>query len=139
MTISKKQYKDKDLGVDMTPMLDIVFILLIFFIVTTSFVKELAIEAQRNESTHKSVNKGNSLSIEITANEVIWLSYADKPKRQVDLERVEANIERALAEIDTQSVVIKASPDARHNIVFKVMDHIKSIPHLSIVIMSDSG
>ncbi|SFC75790.1 ExbD/TolR family protein [Pseudoalteromonas denitrificans] len=136
--MSRKKLIDRetDADVDMTPMLDIVFILLIFFIVTTSFVKELAIEANKSQKNEGKVSSSNSIYIEITAQEQIWLSYANKPKRLVDLERVEANIERALAEQETQNVIIKADYQVRHEVVFTVMDHIKATSDLQINIMT---
>ncbi|PAJ74633.1 hypothetical protein CJF42_09315 [Pseudoalteromonas sp. NBT06-2] len=120
----------------MTPMLDIVFILLIFFIVTTSFVKELAIEVNKSENNSAKVSVNSAIYIEITAQEQIWLRYGNKPKRLIDLERVEANIERALAEVDTQNVIIKADAQVKHKLVFSVMDHIKATSNLKINIMS---
>ncbi|WP_286203486.1 biopolymer transporter ExbD [Pseudoalteromonas sp. NBT06-2] len=129
-------YRETDADVDMTPMLDIVFILLIFFIVTTSFVKELAIEVNKSENNSAKVSVNSAIYIEITAQEQIWLRYGNKPKRLIDLERVEANIERALAEVDTQNVIIKADAQVKHKLVFSVMDHIKATSNLKINIMS---
>jgi len=96
MSRKKRIDRETDTDVDMTPILDIVFILLIFFIVTTSFVKELAIEVNKSEDNHRKASMSSSIYIEITAQEQIWLRYANKPKRLIDLERVEENIERSL-------------------------------------------
>jgi len=136
MSRKKRIDRETDADVDMTPMLDIVFILLIFFIVTTSFVKELAIEVNKSENKSTKASISSSIYIEITAQEQIWLRYGNKPKRLIDLQRVQANIERALAEIDTQNVIIKADAEVKHQLVFTVMDHIKATSNLKINIMS---
>ena len=87
--------------IDITPMLDIVFIMLIFFIVTTSFVKETGVEVNRpNASTAVRDERGNIL-IAITANDEIWID-----KRRVDLRSVRANVERLKAENPEGSVTV---------------------------------
>ena len=86
----RRRNKERDEStIDITPMLDIVFIMLIFFIVTTSFVKETGVEVNRpNAATAVRDERGNIL-IAITANDEIWID-----KRRVDLKAVRANIER---------------------------------------------
>ena len=81
--------------IDITPMLDIVFIMLIFFIVTTSFVKETGVEVNRpNASTAVRDERGNIL-IAITANDEIWID-----KRRVDLRSVRAKDINLVPEVE---------------------------------------
>lgn len=113
--------EDEESKIDMTPMLDIVFIMLIFFIVTTSFVKESGIDINRPiaKSTEKK-NKGNNILVAITQNEEIWID-----KRQIDLRALRANIQRLSANEDEVAVIIQADIAAKTGILVAVMDQIK--------------
>jgi biopolymer transport protein ExbD len=103
--------------VNLTPMLDVVFIMLIFFIVTASFVKESGIEISRpGASTAVRKEKGNIL-IAISANDQIWMN-----RRQVDPRALRANIERAHAENPQGAVVIQADKAAKTGLLVQVMD-----------------
>lgn len=124
--------EDDDAAIDMTPMLDIVFIMLIFFIVTTSFVKEAGIEVVKPKAAAAQQNSKGNIFIAIKANGEVWMD-----KRAVDTERVAANIERMLAEQPTESIIVQAHKDAKHGVVVKVMDAIKSAGDLKIVIAAE--
>ncbi len=103
--------------INMTPMLDIVFIMLIFFIVTASFTKEAGIDINRpNASTAKIKEHGNIL-VAISEDGQIWID-----RRQVDVRAVRANIERLHAENPQGSVVIQADEDSKNGLLVQVMD-----------------
>ena len=88
-------------NLDLTPMLDIVFIMLIFFIVTTSFIKESGIEVNRpNAETAERDQKGNIL-VAISENNEIFID-----RRKVDLRAIRPNIIRLKAENPEGSVII---------------------------------
>ena len=88
---------------DMTPMLDIVFIMLIFFIVTTSFIKETGIEINRpNAATAERDEKGNIL-VAISENNEVFID-----RRKVDIRAIRPNIVRLRAENPEGSVIIQA-------------------------------
>ncbi|EGR3362848.1 biopolymer transporter ExbD [Vibrio parahaemolyticus] len=107
-------------AIDMTPMLDIVFIMLIFFIVTTSFVKEAGLEVNRpTASSAQTVKKGN-IMVAIGAAGDVWVD-----KRRIEVDAVRANIERLRAESPDGAVVIQADTKANAGVVVKVMDQIK--------------
>ncbi|HHG3265121.1 ExbD/TolR family protein [Vibrio parahaemolyticus] len=107
-------------AIDMTPMLDIVFIMLIFFIVTTSFVKEAGLEVNRpTASSAQTVKKGN-IMVAIGAAGDVWVD-----KRRIEVDAVRANIERLRAESPDGAVVIQADAEANAGVVVKVMDQIK--------------
>ncbi len=118
MRRSRLQFDDDDEAeVNLTPMLDVVFIMLIFFIVTASFVKESGIEISRpGASTAVRKERGNIL-IAITANDQIWMN-----RRQVDPRALRANLERMHAENPQGAVVIQADKDAKTGLLVKVMD-----------------
>lgn len=119
----KRRYSNDssdEAAIDMTPMLDIVFIMLIFFIVTTSFVKEAGLEVNRpTASSAQTVKKGN-IMVAIGAAGDVWVD-----KRRIEVGAVRANIERLRAESPDGAVVIQADTEANAGVVVKVMDQIK--------------
>lgn len=126
----KHRQEEEDATVDMTPMLDIVFIMLIFFIVTTSFVKEAGIDVNRPKANQTSKKPSANIFIAVSENGEIWMD-----NRQVDVERVSANIERMVAEQPTDNVVIQADKEAKHGLVVKVMDQAK-LAGISVITVS---
>ena len=115
-TISGLQDEEEQ-EINITPMLDVVFIMLIFFIVTASFVKEAGIDVNKpGAQTAASKEKANIL-IAIDAEGGIWID-----RRQVDPRAVRANIERLHAENPQGTVVIQADADARTAELVQVMD-----------------
>ncbi len=121
MARKNRNRDQEEAAIDMTPMLDIVFIMLIFFIVTTSFVKEAGIDVNRPKAAQATQKKSANIFIAVRENGEIWMD-----KRMVDVERVAANIEKMLAEQPTDMVVVQADKEARHGLVVKVMDQIKA-------------
>ncbi|WP_044416293.1 ExbD/TolR family protein [Halarcobacter anaerophilus] len=106
--------------INLTPMLDVVFIMLIFFIVTTSFVKETGVDINRpSAATSEQKSKANIL-IAIKSNGEIWID-----KRMVDLRAVRANIERLKADSTHNSVVVQSDIEAKTGVLVKVMDQIR--------------
>ncbi len=103
--------------IDLTPMLDVVFIMLIFFIVTASFVKESGIEVNRPDASTSSAKPRASILVGINDMGEIWIN-----KRKVDESQVRANIERLHAENPQGSVVIQADEEAKTKILVAVMD-----------------
>jgi biopolymer transport protein ExbD len=107
-------------GINITPMLDIVFIMLIFFIVTTSFTKESGIEVNRpSAQTAERQQQGNIL-VAISANNEIWID-----KREIDVRAVRANIERLHAENPEGAVIVQADKDSRNGMLVQVIDQIR--------------
>jgi biopolymer transport protein ExbD len=103
--------------IDLTPMLDMTFIMLIFFIVTASFVKEAGIEVNKpGAATATRQEKGNIL-IAIRENGEIYMD-----KQRVDIRAVRANVERMKAENPEASVVIMADKGSRNGTFVEVMD-----------------
>jgi biopolymer transport protein ExbD len=118
----KRAQIDEEASIDMTPMLDIVFIMLIFFIVSTSFLKEKGIEINKPKPSKNKTppNAKRPIFIEINDDGEIWMD-----KRMVDVERVGANVERLLANNNSETVIIKAGKKAKHGLVVGVMDAVK--------------
>jgi biopolymer transport protein ExbD len=111
------QDQDEKEDIDMTPMLDVVFILLIFFIVTASFVKEAGIDVNRPEAATAVKKERANILVAISDKGDIWIN-----KRKVDVRSVQANIERLKAENPQGTVVIQADKKATTETLIKVMD-----------------
>jgi biopolymer transport protein ExbD len=108
---------DDENEINLTPMLDVVFIMLIFFIVTASFIKEAGIDVNRPDApTAERVEDANIL-IAISPNDEIWID-----RRLVDPRAVRANIERLHAENPKGSVVIQADKRSTNETLVTVMD-----------------
>ena len=104
--------------INLTPMLDVVFIMLIFFIVTASFIKEAGIDVNRPDApvTESKPENANILVV-INANDEIWID-----RRLIDPRALRANIERLHAENPQGSVVIRADKASTNKMLVTVMD-----------------
>ncbi len=104
--------------VDMTPMLDIVFIMLIFFIVTATFVNERGLDVTRPDSDEPPPNQQNvTILISIAESGTVSMDGRD-----VDFRAVRANVERLIAENPDSSVVVQADPRSESKLLVGVMD-----------------
>jgi biopolymer transport protein ExbD len=118
--------------VNLTPMLDVVFIMLIFFIVTASFVKESGIDISRpSAATAERKERGNIL-VAITSNDQIWID-----RRQVDARSLRANIERLHAENPHGSVVIQADKGSKNGLLVLVLDSARLAGVSSVALAAD--
>ena len=106
--------------INLTPMLDIVFIMLIFFIVTTSFVKESGIDVNRPTAETAERKERGNIIVSIRANGEVWID-----KRAVDIRAVRANVARMHAENPRGSVIIAADGDTKTHYLVEVMDQIR--------------
>lgn len=121
MRLGKRHSDNDEAQIDLTSMLDIVFIMLIFFIVTSSFVRESGVEVNRPQASNVAAQKDAGIFIAITAANDIYID-----KRIVDVERVQASVERLLLEQPEASLVIQADEYAYNGTVIKVMDAAKA-------------
>jgi len=112
-----KQQEDEGAEIDLTPMLDVVFIMLIFFIVVASFIKEAGIEVNRPDNNQSDPSDATSILVNIRADDQIWME-----NRRVDARAVRANIQRLLAADPEQGVTIKVEKGAKANTVVDVAD-----------------
>lgn len=112
--------EEEDNEINLTPMLDVVFIMLIFFIVTASFIKEAGIDVNRPMAeTRESMADANIL-IAISANDEIWID-----KKLVDPRAVRPNIERLHAENPKGSLIIQADEESTNEALTVVMEAAK--------------
>ncbi|MEL6548372.1 MAG: biopolymer transporter ExbD [Myxococcota bacterium] len=119
-----KRYRSEqdESEVDITPMLDVVFIMLIFFIVTASFVKESGVDVKRPSASSESEQKDKieNILVAITEQDEIYVD-----QRAVDVRTVRANIERMMAENPKASVIVQAHTNSRNELLVKVIDAAK--------------
>jgi len=114
------QQVDEETEVNVTPMLDIVFIMLIFFIVTTSFIKETGIDPLRPEAESAIKQERGNILIAISHTGQVWMN-----RRAVGLEQVRALVEEAVAENPESSVVLVTDQAASTGVLIDVMDQVR--------------
>ena len=116
----KRVRQEEDADIDITPMLDIVFIMLIFFIVTATFVKESGIDVTRPDAETAVKQNRVAILIAIRDNNEIWIN-----RRQVDLASVRANVEKLHAENPQGGAVIQADREAETGVLVEIMDQVR--------------
>jgi biopolymer transport protein ExbD len=111
---------EEETGIDLAPMLDFVLNLLIFFIITTSFVREAGVTVTRPEAETAFHSESANILIAIRPNGEIWMD-----RRQVDLREVRPLIERLHVERPEDTVVVIADQAAKSGLLAQVMDEVK--------------
>ncbi len=124
--------EEEESQIDLTPMLDVVFIMLIFFIVTSTFVKESGVDVTRPTAETAAPTDASSIQIGITANNQIWID-----KRQVDQRAVRANVEKGLAESPGAAVIIVADALSNTETLIEVMDQSRLAGAQSVSVATD--
>ena len=108
---------DVNINDSLTPMLDVVFIMLIFFIVTANFIKEPGLEVNRPDSDTSEIQENAAILIAIGNNDEIYMDG-----RRIDVRQVKANVLKLLADNPQGSVVIQADEAASADAIIQVMD-----------------
>jgi biopolymer transport protein ExbD len=121
-------------GIDLTPMLDVVFIMLIFFVVTTSFVKESGVEVNQPRADTAQRQEHANILIAIRPNGEIWIDG-----RSVDVRAVRANVERLRAEFPEGEVVVQGDRSAQIGLLVKVMDQVRLAGITNVAIAADQA
>ncbi len=131
-----RRANSKTLELNIAPLIDMVFILLIFFLVTTSFVKETGVDIARPTAATAVSKTKTTILIGITKDNTIHID-----RRRVDIRAVRAHVERALAENPEGSVVIVADKNSLTGLVITVMDACKlaGAPDVAIAANQDPG
>lgn len=133
--------KDKLFGADeeeneinLTPMLDVVFIMLIFFIVTASFIKEAGIDVDRPDAPSADSQDDAAILIAISANDEIWID-----RRETEPNAVRGMIERLHAENPKGSIVIQADEESTNEMLVVVMEAAKQagVTNVAIAALKD--
>ena len=125
--------EEEEAEINITPMLDVVFIMLIFFIVTASFVKESGLEVNRPDAP-TAVKKENANNlVAIGASNEIWIN-----RRRIDPRAVRANIERMHAENPEGAVIIQADKKAFTETLVLVMDSARQAGVFNVSIAAET-
>lgn len=133
MTAKRHLPVAEETELDMTPMLDIVFIMLIFFIVTTSFVKESGVSVSTPQAQTASRQENANIFIAITAEGEVWID-----RRPVDPRSVRAIVARLHADNPEGSVIIQSDEAAATGALVEVMDQVRLAGIESIAIAADN-
>lgn len=126
--------EEEENEINLTPMLDVVFIMLIFFIVTATFIKEAGIQVERPDTVTADSQDDASILIAISPNNEIWI---DRKKR--DPRAVRSVIAQLHAENPKGSIVIQADEKSTHETLVIVMEAAKGAGVTNVAIASDDG
>ncbi len=126
--------QEEENQIDLTPMLDVVFIMLIFFIVTSTFGKEAGVDVSRPDAETRVVSESNAIQIGITAANQIFMD-----KRLIDKRAVRANVERGLAESPGAAVIIVADAESKTETLIEVMDQARLAGAENVSVAADEG
>jgi biopolymer transport protein ExbD len=119
MALGKRRKEEDESQIDMTPMLDVVFIMLIFFIVTASFVNEVGLDVNRPPTSEEPPPDSENTNIVFRVSESNEIMLEG---RRIDIRSVRANVERLHAEKPEAKVVINSHPKAKTEIYVMISD-----------------
>jgi biopolymer transport protein ExbD len=118
--MARRHAHTEEADINITPMLDIVFIMLIFFIVTTSFTKETGVTIIKPMAEQAVELRSGTILIAVRSNDAIWMAG-----RQIELREVRQIVERAKAENPEGSVVVVADRGSRIGTLARVVDQVR--------------
>ncbi|MDH5618353.1 MAG: biopolymer transporter ExbD [Gammaproteobacteria bacterium] len=127
------QVEEEENEINLTPMLDVVFIKLIFFIVTATFIKEAGIQVERPDTRTADKQEDAAILIAISPNNEIWIDRQERDPRAV-----RGIIERLHAENPKGSIVIQADEGSTHETLVIVMEAAKAAGVTNVAIASDN-
>ncbi len=132
----KRHRPDDETEINITPMLDIVFIMLIFFIVTTSFVREQGLDISRpTQAEPEVVDPTDDLPILVRIDQISMITINN---RRVEAEAVRANLERERAQNPRSPLIVAAHPDSDTNSLVRVLDAANSVGITSISVATET-
>ena len=117
MEFNLPRRKQKDVGIEMGPLMDIVFILLIFFVVTSSFTRETGVDVTKPQAQSASQLEKENLLIAITREGTIHMN-----ERQVDLASLQDILKQSLAKAPDREAVVIADNESETGVLVQVID-----------------
>lgn len=132
MRMRRHTQSDDENDIDMTPMLDVVFIMLIFFIVTTSFVKEAGITVNQPSAETSEPSEATNILIAVTPIGEVWID-----KKPVAVGAISATVERLKGDAPNTAVIIQADEDSKSGVLVAVMDQVRLAGVYNITIAAD--
>lgn len=118
--------------INLTPMLDVVFIMLIFFIVTATFIKEAGIQVERPDTVTAESQEDAAILIAISPNDEIWIDKQERDPRDV-----RGIIERLHAENPKGSIVIQADEESTNEVLVQILEAAKAAGVTNVALASD--
>ena len=134
MALGKRRKEEEESAIDMTPMLDVVFIMLIFFIVTASFVNESGLSVNRPPTSDQPPPDSKNTNIVFRVSESNELTLEG---RRIDIRAVRANVERMHAEKPEAKVIISSHPKAKTDMSVKISDQAREAGVYDISLSTD--
>lgn len=126
--------EDEGEEINLTPMLDVVFIMLIFFIVTATFIKESGIQVNRPDTVTAEFQEDASILIAISSTDEIWIDRKEREPRAV-----RGVIERLHSENPKGSIVIQADEDSTNEMLVIVLEAAKAAGVKNVAIAADNN
>ena len=130
----KPTQEEEEKVADLTPMLDVVFIMLIFFIVTATFIKETGVEVNRPDTQTAEMKKTVSLLVGVAPDSSIWID-----KKKVDIRNVRPMMEKLHLENPKGGLVIQADSESKVEKVLAVMEAARNIGIVQVAIAGEEG
>ena len=134
MALGKRRKGEDDSQIDLTPMLDVVFIMLIFFIVTASFVNETGLNVDRPPTTDQPPPDSANTNIVFRVSESNEIMLEG---RRIDIRSVRANVERLHVEKPEAKVVINSHPKAKTEVFVMISDQAREAGVYNISLSTD--
>ena len=125
--------EEEENEINLTPMLDVVFIMLIFFIVTASFIKEAGVQVERPDATTGERQEDAAILMAIRENDEIWID-----RKETDPRGVRSFIEHLHAENPKGSIVIQADEESTNEMLVVVMEAAKQAGVANVAIATDT-
>jgi|TARA_B100001057_G_scaffold238516_2_gene238818 biopolymer transport protein ExbD len=126
-------YEEESEEINLTPMLDVVFIMLIFFIVTATFIKEAGIQVDRPDTVTADAQEDASILIAISANDAIWVDKQERDSREL-----RGIIERLHSENPKGSLVIQADENSTNETLIQILEAAKAAGVVNVAMASDN-
>ena len=127
-------HQEESEEINLTPMLDVVFIMLIFFIVTATFIKEAGIQVDRPDTVTAESQEDASILIAISAGDEIWIDKQERDPRDVRVV-----IERLHSENPKGSIVIQADKESSNEMLIVVLEAAKAVGVTNVAIATDNN
>ncbi len=134
MALGKRRKDEEESNIDMTPMLDVVFIMLIFFIVTASFVNESGLDVNRPPTSDEPPPEQENTNIVFRVSESNELTIEG---RRIDIRAVRANVERMHAEKPEAKVIVSAHPKSKTEMFVQISDQAREAGVYDVSLSTD--
>jgi biopolymer transport protein ExbD len=134
MALGKRRKEEEESNIDMTPMLDVVFIMLIFFIVNASFVNESGLDVNRPPTSDEPPPDTENTNIVFRVSESNELTLEG---RRIDVRAVRANVERMHAEKPEAKVIVSAHPKSKTELFALISDQAREAGVYDVSLSTD--